>query len=374
MTGNAVTLLGCGDVGPIHEPVNAYGELAKTVLAGADLRFAQVERVYSERGALQVHSGGAHSRVKPHMASIFADNGFDVVSVASNHAMDWGEDALLDSIELLRGKGLQVVGAGRNLREARRPAVVERNGVKIAFLAYCSVLHKGYAAGPKSAGVAPLRAHTYYEAFDYQAGVPPRVVTVPYEEDLAGMVEDVTEAKRTAHVVVLSVHWGIHFMPRLIADYQVTVAKAAFQAGADLILGHHAHAPKAIGVYGGKTCFFSLSNFMMSSTAKSPEKAAEFEKTYGVKLDPDYPNLAYGADGKRSLIAKAVLTRDGVSRVSFLPALIDRKLRPEVLRAGDPRFDDAVRFMDWVSEGFDHRFTVEGDEVRVTGADAGARR
>jgi poly-gamma-glutamate synthesis protein (capsule biosynthesis protein) len=368
MTDNRVILLGCGDVGPIHEPMDAYSVLAKPALATADLRFAQVERVYSERGALQVHSGGAHSRVKPHMASVFADCGFGVVSLASNHAMDWGEDALLDTVDLLREKGMQVVGAGRNLREARRPAIVERNGVRIAILAYCSILQTGYAAGRDRAGIAPLRAHTYYEPFDYQAGVPPRVITVPYEEDLAGMVEDIAAARKTAHVVVLSLHWGIHFIPRTIADYQVTAAKAAFAAGADLILGHHAHTPKAIGVYGGKTCFFSLSNFIMSSTAKTAEQAVDFAQRYGVAMDPGYPHLAYGADAKRSLIAKAVLSREGVQRVSFLPVLIDKQLRPEVLRRGDPRFEDAVRFMEWVSEGFDHKFSIEGDEVRVTGS------
>jgi len=367
MADNSVTLMGCGDVGPLHEPMDAYSVLAKPTLAGADLRFAQVERVYSERGSLQVHSGGAHSRVKPHMASVFTDCGFDVVSLASNHAMDWGEDALLDTVALFRDRGMHVVGAGRNLHEARRPAIVEKNGVKIAFLAYCSILQTGYAAGRDHAGIAPLRAHTYYEPFDYQAGVPPRVVTAPYEEDLASMVEDIAEARKSAHVLVLSLHWGIHFIPRAIADYQVTVANAAIKAGADLILGHHAHTPKAIGVHRGKACFYSLSNFIMSSTAKSPEKAVAFEKRYGVTLDPDYPHLSYGSDARRSLIAKAVLARDGVKRVSFLPVLIDKQLRPEVLRGGDPRFDDAVRFMEWVSEDFDHRFTVDGDEVLVTG-------
>ena len=367
MADNSVTLMGCGDVGPIHEPMSAYTVLAKPTLAGADIRFGQVERVYSERGSLQVHSGGGHSRVKPHMASIFTDCGFEIVSLASNHAMDWGEDALLDTVALFRDRGMHVVGAGRNLHEARRPAIVEKNGVKIAFLAYCSILQTGYAAGRDHAGIAPLRAHTYYEPFDYQAGVPPRVVTAPYEEDLASMVEDIAEARKSAHVLVLSLHWGIHFIPRVIADYQVTVANAAFKAGADLILGHHAHTPKAIGVHRGKACFYSLSNFIMSSTAKSPEKAVAFEKRYGVTLDPDYPHLSYGSDARRSLIAKAVLARDGVKRVSFLPVLIDKQLRPEVLRGGDPRFDDAVRFMEWVSEDFDHRFTVEGDEVLVTG-------
>jgi poly-gamma-glutamate synthesis protein (capsule biosynthesis protein) len=191
-------------------------------------------------------------------------------------------------------------------------------------------------------------------------------VTVPFEDDLANMAADIAAARKSADVVVLSLHWGIHFIPRMIADYQVAVAKAAFQAGADLILGHHAHTPKAIGVYGGKVCFFSLSNFIMSSTAKMPAQAQAFEKSYGVTMDPEYPHLAYGADAKRSLIAKAVLARGGVKRASFLPVLIDRQLRPEVLRAGDPRFNDSLRFMGWVSEGFDHRFTVEGDEVLIT--------
>jgi poly-gamma-glutamate synthesis protein (capsule biosynthesis protein) len=108
----------------------------------------------------------------------------------------------------------------------------------------------------------------------------------------------------------------------------------------------------------------------MSSTAKSPEKAAAFEKRYGVKLDPDYPHLSYGEDAKRSLIAKAILVRDGVRRISFLPVLIDKQLRPEVLRSSDPRFDDAVRFMEWVSEDFDHQFTVDGDEVLVSSSDS----
>src|SRR5690349_421702 len=65
----AVVLLGCGDVGPIHEPMEQYSELVRDTLAAADIRFAQVERVYSERGELQPH-GGAHGRLPPHMLSV----------------------------------------------------------------------------------------------------------------------------------------------------------------------------------------------------------------------------------------------------------------------------------------------------------------
>jgi len=216
MTEDGVVLLGCGDVGPIHEPVEAYSALVQSTLAAGDIRFGQCERVYSERGSLQVHAGADHSRLKPHMASVFSDCGFDVVSVASNHAMDWGADALLDTISVLQDRGIQAVGAGRNLEAARQPAIVECRGIRVAVLAYCSVLREGYAATPNQPGVAPLRVHTYYEPLEYQAGMPPRVVTAPYEADLQAMLTDITAAKQTAHAVVVSLHWGLHFIPRAI--------------------------------------------------------------------------------------------------------------------------------------------------------------
>ncbi len=366
MAENGIILLGCGDVGPIHEPIDVYSTLARPTLATGDIRFAQVERVYSERGARQLHAGVGHSRVRPSMISVFSDCGFNVVSLASNHAMDWGIDALLDTLDNFHKRDIRTVGAGANIDEARRGAIIERNGVKVAILAYCSILNQGYAATPHNAGVAPLRVHTYYRALESQPGIPPKVVTVPYEDDLAAMLQDIAKAKQQSHAVIVSLHWGIHHIPKMIADYQPLVAEAAFKAGADLILGHHAHLPKAIGVHDGKVCFYSLSNFIMSANEKTPAQVAAFAKRYGTSPDPEYPRLPYAADGKRSLIAKALLSRDGVAKVSFLPVLIDKQLRPEVLRAGDSRFDDAVRYMEWVSGDFAHRFAVSADEVIVT--------
>jgi hypothetical protein len=366
MAEGSVTLLGCGDVGPTEEPIAAYTTLVKPVLATGDIRFGQCERVYSERGSMQIHSEpGPHSRVKPHMATVFSDCGFDVISLASNHSLDWGEDALLDTLELFHKKGIQTIGAGHNIEEARRPAIIEKNGVRVAMLGYSSVSPAGYEAGPNKVGVAPLRAHTYYRVVEPQPGLPPQVVTVPYEEDVEAMVEDITKAKKAAHVVVVSVHWGIHFIPRTVADYQPIIAKAAFAAGADVILGHHPHIPKAIAVHGGKTCFYSLSNFVMSTARRTYLNT--ITKTFGLTPDPDNPRIAFkGSD--RSLIAKVVLTREGVKKVSFLPVLIDKQCRPEVLRHEDPRFDEAVKYLDWVSEEFDHKFVVEGDEVVVAAA------
>ena len=124
--------------------------------------------------------------------------------------------------------------------------------------------------------------------------------------------------------------------------------------------------PKAIEVFDGKICFYSLSNFIMTSSPRVTGSAEEFQRNYGAPLDPDYPNMPYGVDGKRSLMAKAVISK-GATRTSFLPVLIDRQLRPKILHTGDPRFDDQVRYMECASEGFPHRFTVYGDEIAISG-------
>jgi hypothetical protein len=116
------------------------------------------------------------------MISVITDCGFNIVSVAGNHAMDWGAEALLDTLDLLRAKGIQAIGAGRNLAEARQPALIDAKGLRVAMLAYCSVLHEGYAAGPDTPGVAPMRATARFEPVDNQPGVSPRVITTPNEQ------------------------------------------------------------------------------------------------------------------------------------------------------------------------------------------------
>ena len=113
---------------------------------------------------------------------------------------------------------MRVISAGKNIAAAREPAIVECNGVKVAFLAYCSVLRDGYQAESNKPGAAPMRAHSFYVSEDYQPGTPPRVVTVPYEEDLEALQEDIRKAKRQADVVVMSIHWGLHHMPKTICD------------------------------------------------------------------------------------------------------------------------------------------------------------
>lgn len=376
MAGTEISFLGTGDVGPVHGPkdgfpVARYTELVRPTLQSVDLRFGNCERQYSNRGAnARGDDGQPHGRQPPEMAQIFTDCGFDAVTIANNHMWDFGPEALLDTRALLIEKGIVPTGAGKDLDEARIPAIVEKNGIKVGFLGYCSVIPAGGEAGAGKVGIAPLRVKTQYEGRGPHS--PVRVLTEPDENDLKMILEDIRKLRPQVDVLMVNFHWGVIWVPRVIADYQVTVAHACIDAGADMILGHHAHVPKAIEMYKGKAIFYSLSNFCMTKPGRS-HKWNEKPWVHGALLnhtdqDPEMPLLPYGKDAKRTLMAKAILTKGGVKEVSFLPMMIDKLYRPEVLKNGDPRFDDMVRYMDWASEGFDHRFTVVGDEVKITAA------
>jgi len=218
-------------------------------------------------------------------------------------------------------------------------------------------------------GIAPLLVKTYYEPRGPH--LPTRIHTEPDERDMKMILDDIAALRKQVDIVIPVFHWGIFWAPRVIADYQITAAHACIDAGADMILGHHAHMPKAIEVYNGKAIFYSLSNFCItkpdgpSAATREPPWVSGSLRSYGDD-DPEYPLMPYGKDAKRTLLAKAIFSKNGVKRVSFLPMMIDKLYRPEVLRKGDSRFDDIVSYMDWASEGFDHQFTVEGDEVVIT--------
>jgi poly-gamma-glutamate capsule biosynthesis protein CapA/YwtB (metallophosphatase superfamily) len=248
-----ISFIGTGDCGPVHGPADGfpiehYTELVRPTLRTVDLRFANCERQYSSRGVANETS--PHGRQPPEMARIFMDCGFDAVTIANNHMYDYGPDALLDTRNLLLSNGIGVTGAGRDLDEARQPAIVERDGIRVGFLGYCSVIPEGGEAAPGKVGIAPLRVKTEYEGRGPHAS--PRVITHPDDQDMRMILDDVARLRREVDIVVIAFHWGVIWVPRVIADYQVVAAHACIDAGADLILGHHAHVPKAIEVYKGR--------------------------------------------------------------------------------------------------------------------------
>ena len=369
LTSNPYLLIG-GDCGPVHGPsqgfpIESYTELVRPVLERADARFVNCMRAYSNRGVISEDAPQVCQPVE--MASIFTGGLFDAVNMANNHAYDAGPDAMLDTRSLMISRGVQVTGAGCNLKEARQPAIVERKGIKIGYLGYCSVGHPGSEAGPAKPGISTMRVRTCYETRGPHQ--PVRIRTEPNAKDLAMLVEDIVALRDQVDIVVLAFHAGVIRLPRIISDYQVTVAHAAIDAGADPVVGHSPHIPKAVEVYKGRVVFYSLGVFAMTKTFAAPSWSdpawAHGSVRNHADLDPDYPLMPYGKATTLGLLAKAQITKKGIERVSFLPMKIDSKYRPEVLRNGDKRFAEFLAYMEWVSEDMPHQFKVDGDEVVV---------
>ncbi|MFC2067136.1 CapA family protein [Chloroflexota bacterium] len=367
---DTVSLYAVGDVCVNRDNPESAFALCSSVTNEADIAFCQLETMYSERGAPSLLAGKA-LRAHPRNVSGLTSAGFDVASLAGNHCLDWGDDALLDTIEVLEGNNIRTVGAGKNIAEARKPLIIERKGLRIAFLAYNSILPHRYWADTDKPGCAPIRASTLYEPFEHgQPGTPARILTFADKQDLEAMISDIRNARKSADVVIVSLHWGLHFAPATLAMYQKEVGYAAIDAGAEMIIGHHAHILKGIEVYKGKVITYSLCNFAfdLHITAKDFEspKRKELAKVYpNRKWFPDYPTYPFPFDSRKTILVKCSISKKGVQKVSFLPVLVNSQGQPEVLKRQDKRSLEVFNYMDELCKELGTKLSFEGDEVLI---------
>ena len=363
----SMTLLCGGDVAPVKQPVDALAEHIQPVLDSVDFRFLQCERTYSKRGTFpdwQTIPVGRWSRLDVDYASIFQTAKTDVVSLASNHAMDFGWDALEDTIALFTSYGMQVVGAASNEADARKPVILEKDGVRTAILAYCSVIREGQAAVGDHPGVTPMRARTWYEPIDFQPGCPPLIMSEALPRDVAAMEDDIREAKKIAHAVVVCLHWGIRYIPKVLATYQEPVAHAAIEAGADVIIGHHPHQIKAVEVYKGKPIFYSIGNFMTTGNQGHDKTSHAEWNLFWYERDPT-SNYGFPDHCRELVLPKLTITKSGITRVALSPAMINKQAQPIPVAPGEPDFDKVLQKLQWVSDSYETGFSVEGDEILV---------
>jgi hypothetical protein len=289
--------------------------------------------------------------------------------------MDLGVQGMVETRAALEKQGFEVIGVGMNIAEARRPAIVERKGTKIGFLAYCSVLRPGYEANVKKPGVAPMRADTLYKQVDYQAGTAPKIMTFPFKNDLAAVLEDVKKLRDQVDVLVVSFHWGIHFADAVIADYQVEVAHAVIDAGADAIVGHHPHMLKAAEVYRGKPIFYSLGNFAFDSpaweidnwVAAMPEKRETYRNWGWAYGDPEWSLYCFPPSSRMSMVSHFTISDKKIVRASFVPVMINKNAQPVALTQNDEDFAKVVGYMEEItaSQGMNTKYLIEGDDVVI---------
>lgn len=366
-----ILLYAVGDVGPNRDNPRTIFKHVKQITSQGDIGFCQLETNLSLRGTASPQAR-LPMRTHPKSTNAIKEAGFNVVSFAGNHCMDWGREAFFDTIESLEEQNIYVIGVGKNIEEARRPAVLKINGTKIAFLAYNSILPMAYWAEVDRPGCVPIRAWTFYEQIEHdQPGTPCRIHTSPHKDDLKSMKDDIQKAKLENDIVILSMHWGIHFVTAQLADYQREVAKAAIDCGADLILGHHAHILKGIEVYKGKIIFYSLGNFAIEAPGAFMKGLYESRAHKEIemlnphwKTNDEYP---LPSETRNTMITKCIIRDKEIKLVSFLPAYLNTKSEPEVLGSKDKRFEDVVEYVKEITldQGLDTEFVIDGDEVVI---------
>lgn len=233
-------------------------EKTADILKKGDVVFGNLEESVTDstKCLLGINQGGKYvlkNKVKAFEGIKYA--GFNLLNLANNHILDYYDKGLFDTINILDSNGIAHSGAGRNLEEARKPAVLERNGYKIAMLSYTDmseVLYKGspqlmFIAGKDKAGVAPRK--------------------IEY------IMEDVLKARKTADILIVSFHWGKEESFDVLPE-QIELAHRLIDSGVDIILGHHPHQFHGIEIYKGKPIVYSMGNFIFDQN--DPENQESF--------------------------------------------------------------------------------------------------
>ena len=365
-------VLATGDIAPDRGNAAECFAATAATLRNAELTFGQLETSFAATGTRLPQARHA-VLAAPAGARALAAAGFNVISCAGNHCLDWGSEALIETIGHLETAGIGVIGAGRDIRAARRAHVASlADGTQVALLAYCSILPADYWATERRAGCAPLRAFTVYEQIEPdQPGTPARIHTYAHPQDLTDIQADIRAAKDLADVVLVSLHWGIHFVRARIADYQREIARAAILAGADAILGHHAHILKGIETIEGRPVLYSLCNFA-TDLRMDPEHAARpsFKEIQALAPDwvPDFDSLYnFPPDSRWSVIARLHIADGHICETALLPLFIDRDAVPRLLRAADPRFGQVRDYLLAVTHeaGLNGRLAAADDRLVV---------
>jgi poly-gamma-glutamate capsule biosynthesis protein CapA/YwtB (metallophosphatase superfamily) len=256
-----------GDILPTRRlaaPAHAVEDVYDLV-RGADLAIGNFEMPLTDGGAPVQKL--LNIRAAPAIAADVPALGFGVLTLANNHAIDYGWTGLEDTLQLLRAQKITIVGAGLNEAVAGAPAISNVQGRRIGIIAFSCLTPTGMSAAPDRPGISALHVETAYEIDPwYQMEEPgdPSVVKIRTrirDLDLARAARLVAEARAACDLLVVTIHWGFGSGEEL-AEYQRPLGEALIEAGADVVHGHHPHAVHAIGFHRGKPIFFGPGTFI----------------------------------------------------------------------------------------------------------------
>ncbi|GEL72996.1 CapA family protein [Myxococcus virescens] len=234
--------------GPIRTPVG-FGELWGDALdemerAAPDVRIINLETSVTTSAAWWPDKG-IHYRMHPENAACLTAARIDCCALANNHVLDWGYPGLLETLATLRRLGIATAGLGEDQERARRPAILDVTGGRVAVFSF----------GDSSSGIPPVWAAT-----EDRPGVDLLPALTPTAVRQLG--ERVAAVKRTGDIVVASIHWGGNW-GYAVPDAQRAFARALIdEAGVDIIHGHSSHHPRGIEVHRGHLILYGCGDFL----------------------------------------------------------------------------------------------------------------
>jgi len=193
--------------------------------------------------------------------------GVDVVALANNHSTNYGTSVFMDTLDLLKKSEIGYVGGGLNYSEAYKPLIIEKNGLKWAFVDYNSITG-AINASESSPGVAKFEIKPWVE--------------VDSKEDLAVIKRIISDIKNKVDIVVAEFHWGVEYKSSPIQS-QVDIAHEAIESGADLIIGTHPHVVQGMENYKNTPIIYSLGNFIFDQEWSEETKQGVVAETYFYK-------------------------------------------------------------------------------------------
>jgi poly-gamma-glutamate synthesis protein (capsule biosynthesis protein) len=221
--------------------------------------------------------------------------GVDVASLANNHTLDYGTEALSDTFKALDDAGVLYAGAGETVERAEEVQVIEVNGKKFGFLAVSRVI-------PVAEWKVEFRTPGLFSCYDDTR-----------------LLELIKEAKKTCDYLAVYPHWGVEY-DAYPQDYQTKIAKDCIEAGADVVVGSHTHCLQGAAWIDGKPVVYSLGNFMFG---REIERSAILKVTVAQDGEATYTYIPVYAENGCTKIA----TSDAAGEIlSYIDAISDAKV------------------------------------------------
>lgn len=328
---NEINILAVGDlVLDRPGPMEQYFEPSKKMLKDADLLIGHIETPHTDRPVPSSTDYQAPPS-KPENLDVLADCGFNVVTLAGNHIYDVGTNGVIDTYDRAKELGMIPTGAGRNLAEAKEPAFYETGGIRVGTVSYNAVGPVFSYATTQKAGCNYIRVITHYEMQQATPGgtFPPKTYTFADPDDVQLMKEEITELKKQCDIAVVALHKGDYNDDGHMEMYERPLAQAAVDAGADIVVCHHAHKTRGIEIYKGKPIYHGLGNYVCVTYAltpgysDSPENDAFAELEEGFEM-PEVHHYPWEDDSRFAMIARITADKQGIVQAGFIPCYIEK--------------------------------------------------